>query len=98
MTEIQAQQLYIAETDSICLSQTNHESMIRLIYGVSVLFQFLNFRLPDMERNKLIPSDCEIWNFVDHAQVGSGKDGMRFVKFVNEPFERTVGTIAAETE
>ena len=43
-------------------------------------------------------SGCEIWNFVDQAQVGSGKDGLGFVEFVNERFERTVATIAAETE
>ena len=43
-------------------------------------------------------SGCEIWNFVDQAQVGSGKDGMGFVEFVNEHFECTVATIAVETE
>ena len=57
-----------------------------------------NFRLPDIEQNELIPSGLEFWNFVDHAQVGFGKDRIGFVEFVNERFERAVVAIAAETE
>ena len=58
----------------------------------------LKFRLPDIEQNELIPSGLEFWNFVDHAQVGFGKDRIGFVEFVNEHFERAVAAIAAETE
>ena len=57
-----------------------------------------SFRLPDIEQIELIPSGLEFWNFVDHAQVGFGKEGIGFVEFVNEHFECTVATIAAETE